>query len=193
MKTVLFAYTRSATRAVTAAAIFNQLADHNLAKAIAAYLIEPVQVSIGWVATMYAAHALDVFAVANLQELTFQLAEQSDVLILLDDASAVRCLPPVPQEDWSPADPGLLAEGSEPHVLYDELEPRAWKLIAQRGWWKPGILTLPAPSGLSGPVATLAKGKRRGLSGHERRVFRLSPVLRGKEPGGHDGETRRDA
>lgn len=142
MKTVVFAYTHSAARAQTAAALFNQMSNHNLAKAIAASLGEPVPAPANFVATMRE-YALDVSAATEPQALTPQLAELADALILVDDASTIQELPTASQEDWSPAGPDFapdaapdFAEDSEPHALYEELRPRVWKLIARQGWWK---------------------------------------------------------
>lgn len=134
MKTIVFAYARNAARAQTAAALFNQMSNQGLAKAIAAYIAKPAPVPPGFAATMDE-RALDVATADEPQRLTQQLVERADAVIVTDGFVHLEHLPIGPKEDWS----GGAAEAAEVEALdalYEELRPRVWKLIAREGWWK---------------------------------------------------------
>jgi arsenate reductase len=134
MKTVLFACVHNAGRSQMAAAIFNQLADPSLARAISAGTAPGDHVHPEVMAVMREDGA-DLSAVRP-QKLTTELASQSSLLVTMGCGEACPVVPGLERDDWPLEDP----KGKTPErvrEIRDEVRRRVRGLLRARGWGRP--------------------------------------------------------
>lgn len=134
MKTVLFACVHNAGRSQMAAAIFNQLADPLLARAISAGTAPGDHVHPEVMAVMRE-DGVDLSAVRP-QRLTAELARQSSLLVTMGCGESCPVVPGLERDDWLLEDP----KGKTPErvrEIRDEIRRRVQGLLLARGWAVP--------------------------------------------------------
>jgi arsenate reductase len=131
MKTVLFACVHNAGRSQMAAAIFNQLAEPSLARAISAGTNPGDQVHPEVRAVMRE-DGVDLSAVRP-QMLTTELAKESSLLVTMGCGESCPVVPGLERDDWPLEDP----KGKTPErvrEIRDEVRRRVRGLLLARGW-----------------------------------------------------------
>ncbi len=131
MTTVLFACVHNAGRSQMAAAIFNQLADPNVAQAVSAGTDPGERVHPEVVAVMREV-GVDLSAVRP-QKLTGALAREAALLVTMGCGEACPVVPGVERADWPLEDP----KGKSPErvrEIRDEVRRRVRALVLGRGW-----------------------------------------------------------
>lgn len=131
MTTVLFACVHNAGRSQMAAAIFNQLADPNVAQAVSAGTDPGQRVHPEVVAVMREV-GVDLSAVRP-QKLTGALAREAALLVTMGCGDACPVVPGVERDDWPLEDP----KGKSPErvrEIRDEVRRRVRALVLGRGW-----------------------------------------------------------
>jgi arsenate reductase len=134
MKTVLFACVHNAGRSQMAAALFNQLANPALARAISAGTSPGERVHPEVLAAMREVRA-DLSDVRP-QKLTAELARESSLLITMGCGESCPVVPGLEREDWPLEDP----KGKSPErvrEIRDEIRERVRTLLVVRGWISP--------------------------------------------------------
>jgi arsenate reductase len=131
MKTILFACVHNAGRSQMAAAVFNQLADPTLARAISAGT-EPGAKVHPEVVSVMTEHDIDLSAVVP-QKLTDALAASADMLITMGCGEACPAVVGIERDDWPLEDPKgkPLARVRE---IRADVERRVRRLLLDRGW-----------------------------------------------------------
>jgi arsenate reductase (thioredoxin) len=139
MKLVLFACVHNAGRSQMAAALFNQLADPTLARAMSAGTSPGDQVHPEVVSVMREA-GVDL-AEIRPQRLTPALAKEAALLVTMGCGEACPVVPGVERDDWPLEDPkGKPAE--RVREIRDEIRRRVRALLAARRWAIPVGLEL---------------------------------------------------
>lgn len=131
MTTVLFACVHNAGRSQMAAALFNQLADPEKARAISAGTNPGPRVHPEVVEVM-GELGIDL-SVAPTTKLTPDVAEQSQILITMGCGDDCPFVPRVRRDDWPLEDPKgqpLLRV----RAIRNEIRHRVEALIAREGW-----------------------------------------------------------
>jgi arsenate reductase (thioredoxin) len=131
MKTILFACVHNAGRSQMAAAIFNQLADPALARAISAGTNpgERVHPEVVQVMRELGVDLSDV----RPQQLTTELAREASLLITMGCGESCPVVPGLERDDWPLEDP----KGKAPErvrEIRDEVRGRVRDLLLARGW-----------------------------------------------------------
>jgi len=131
MKTVLFACVHNAGRSQMAAAIFNQLANPALARAISAGTNpgEHVQAEV-----VLAMRELGIdLSHARPQRLTTTLAKAASLLITMGCGESCPFVPGLARDDWPLEDPQDKAP-ERVRQIRDQVRKRVWTLLTERGW-----------------------------------------------------------
>lgn len=134
MKTVLFACVRNAGRSQMAAAIFNQLANPALARAVSAGTQPGDHVHPEVMAVMREV-GVDL-SDARPQRLTAELARQSSLLVTMGCGESCPVVPGLERDDWPLEDP----KGKVPErvrEIREEIRGRVRLLLDGRGWAMP--------------------------------------------------------
>ena len=131
MKTVLFACVHNAGRSQMAAAVFNQLADPQEARAVSAGTRPGARVHPEVVQVMSEA-GVDLARVVP-RKLTDDLAAEASILVTMGCGEACPVVPGVERDDWPLEDPqGQPVE--RVRQIRDDIEQRVRKLLIARGW-----------------------------------------------------------
>lgn len=131
MKTVIFACVHNAGRSQIAAALFNEMANTGIARAISAGTRPAARVHAGVVEVMREA-GIDL-SDAEPQLLTQELAARADLLITMGCGEECPVVPGVRRDDWPLPDPkGQPAE--RVREIRDDIRDRVRKLLAREGW-----------------------------------------------------------
>lgn len=134
MKTVLFACVHNAGRSQMAAAIFNQLANPGLVRAISAGTQPGDHVHPEVVAVMREV-GVDL-SDARPQLLTWELARRSSLLVTMGCGQSCPVVPGLERDDWPLEDP----KGKAPErvrEIREEIRRRVRLLLGGRGWAMP--------------------------------------------------------
>jgi arsenate reductase (thioredoxin) len=133
MKTVIFACVRNAGRSQMAAALFNEMANTAIARAVSAGTHPADRVHPEVVQVMRES-GIDL-SDAKPRLLTQELAQGADLLITMGCGDECPVVPGIRRDDWPLPDPN---EQSVERVreLRDDIRGRVWKLVAREGWWK---------------------------------------------------------
>lgn len=134
MKTVLFACVHNAGRSQMAAAIFNQLANPGLVRAISAGTQPGDHVHPEVVAVMREV-GVDL-SDARPQLLTSELARRSSLLVTMGCGESCPVVPGLERDDWPLEDP----KGKAPErvrEIREEIRRRVRLLLGGRGWAMP--------------------------------------------------------
>ncbi len=134
MKTVLFACVHNAGRSQMAAAIFNQLANPGLVRAISAGTQPGDHVHPEVVAVMREV-GVDL-SDARPQLLTSELARRSSLLVTMGCGQSCPVVPGLERDDWPLEDP----KGKAPErvrEIREEIRRRVRLLLGGRGWAMP--------------------------------------------------------
>jgi arsenate reductase (thioredoxin) len=131
MKTVLFACIQNAGRSQMAAALFNNMADGSLARAISAGT-EPAEHVHAEVERVMLELGIDLSG-AKPQKLTTELARTADLLVTMGCGQACPLVPGLERDDWQVENPkGKPIE--QVRQIRDEIARRVRELIASHGW-----------------------------------------------------------
>jgi arsenate reductase (thioredoxin) len=135
MKTVLFACVHNAGRSQMAAAIFNRLADPNIAQAVSAGT-EPGPRVHPEVVEVMRDHGVDLSNVVP-RKLTDDLATEADILVTMGCGESCPVVPGVERDEWPLEDPkGKPIE--RVREIRDEVAARVRTMLAARGWLRAG-------------------------------------------------------
>lgn len=133
MKTVIFACVHNAGRSQMAAALFNEMANPAIARAVSAGTHPADRVHPEVVEVMRES-GIDLSA-ARPQFLTQELAEGADLLVTMGCGDECPFVPGLRRDDWPLPDPK-----DQPiervREIRDEIRGRVWKILAKEGWWK---------------------------------------------------------
>ncbi len=131
MRTVLFACIHNAGRSQMAAAVFNQLADPEMARAISAGTQPGARVHPE-VVTVMREHGVDLSSAVPVK-LTVGVAATADILVTMGCGESCPVVPGIEREDWPLEDPkGLALE--RVREIRGEVERRVRQLLVGRGW-----------------------------------------------------------
>ena len=131
MKTVLFACVHNAGRSQMAAALFNQLADPGMARAISAGTQPGPRVHPEVVEAMREV-GLEL-SEATTTKLTPEVAKQAHVLVTMGCGDECPYVPGLRREDWPLQDPKGQA-GDRVREIRDEIRGRVRSLVEAEGW-----------------------------------------------------------
>ena len=131
MITVLFACVHNAGRSQIAAALFNQLADPQQARAISAGTAPGARVHPEVVAAMLD-RGVDLSS-HTPRQLTPELAATADWLITMGCGDECPVVPGTRRDDWPIADPKGQPPPAVAAIIHD-IEARVTTLIAAEGW-----------------------------------------------------------
>lgn len=131
MKKVIFACVHNAGRSQMAAALFNEMANASIARAISAGTDPGDSVHPEVIEAMRES-GVDL-ASAKPQRLTGELAQGTDLLVTMGCGEQCPVLPGARRDDWPIADPkGQPIESVR--QIRDEIRERVRKLLAKEGW-----------------------------------------------------------
>lgn len=135
MKTVLFACVHNAGRSQMAAALFNQLADPALARAVSGGTQPGKAVHPEVIAVMHEV-GIDLTSVTP-QKLTDELASAATLLVTMGCGEACPVVPRLERDDWPIEDPkGKPIE--RVREIREEVTRRVRALVDDQGWAKRG-------------------------------------------------------
>jgi len=135
MKTVLFACVHNAGRSQMAAAWFNALANHSVARATSAGTEPGPRVHPEVLAAMKEV-GIDLSAIEPTL-LTTELAARSDLLITMGCGEKCPVVPGLRRDDWPLEDP----KGKSMEIvrgIRDDVRARVADLISREGWGEAG-------------------------------------------------------
>jgi arsenate reductase len=132
--TVVFACVHNAGRSQMAAALFNQLADPSLARAVSAGTAPGERVHPEVVAVMKEL-GVDLSA-AVPQKLTPELAAAAEVLVTMGCGESCPIVPGARREDWPLEDPKAQPL-PKVRAIRDEIGERVRAFARQNGWIRP--------------------------------------------------------
>jgi arsenate reductase (thioredoxin) len=131
MKAVIFACVHNAGRSQMAAAIFNELAEPSLARALSAGT-EPAERVHPEVKAVMEELGIDL-SEARPQKLTPELAAGANLLITMGCGEACPVVPGVRRDDWPFPDPkGQSRERAR--EIRDAIRKRVGELVTTEGW-----------------------------------------------------------
>ncbi len=131
MKTVLFACVHNAGRSQIAAALFNELANPDQARAISAGT-EPGERVHPEVVTTMREIGVDLADVKPMK-LTEDLAARADVLVTMGCGEACPVVPGVERDDWPLEDPKNKPLERVREIRM-EIDRRVRRFLIERGW-----------------------------------------------------------